>query len=163
VSRLPTRRSLLFAAGVAPAAFAASTAAAQGSDANVLARLLALERRLEAAYGAAARRGVLDEGLGLTLRDQEREHARGLEQALTDHGLAEPGVPRPDPRLERALRGRAAFARYALALEGRLVRAYIDAEAGLRDTGLLRPLGAIMASDAQHAVALRQWLGEPLL
>jgi ferritin-like protein len=159
----PTRRNLLLASGVAPAAFATAAAAAPRSDVAVLERLLALERRLEAAYGAAARRGVMDEGLGLTLRDQEREHARGLEQALTDHGLAEPGVPRADPRLERALRGRAAFGRYALALEGRLVRAYIDAEAGLRDTGLLRPLGAIMASDAQHAVALRQWLGEPLL
>jgi Ferritin-like domain len=159
----PTRRNLLLASGMAPAAVAGAAAAAPRSDVAVLERLLALERRLEAAYGAAARRGVMDEGLGLTLRDQEREHARGLELALTDHGLAEPGVPRPDPRLERALRGRAAFARYALALEGGLVRAYIDAEAGLRDTGLLRPLGAIMASDAQHAVALRQWLGEPLL
>jgi hypothetical protein len=159
----PTRRNLLLAAGVAPAALAASAAAAQGSDVAVLERLLALERRLEAAYAAAARRDVLGEQLALSLRDQEREHARGLELALADHGLAEPGVPRPDPRLDAALRGRAAFARYALGLEGRVVRAYIHAQARLRDTGLLRPLGAIMASDAQHAVALRQWLGEPLL
>jgi ferritin-like protein len=159
----PTRRNLLLAATVAPAAFATAAAAAPRSDVVVLERLLRLERRLEAAYGAAARRGVLDEGLAVTLRDQEREHARGLEQALAEHGLAEPGMPRPDPRLNGALRGRAAFGRYALVLEGRLVRAYVDAEAGLRDTRLLRPLGAIMASDAQHAVAVRQSLGEPLL
>jgi hypothetical protein len=159
----PTRRTLLLAAAVAPGGFATAAAAAPRSDVAVLERLLRLERRLEAAYGAAARRGVLDDGLAISLRDQEREHARGLEQALADHGLAEPGVPRPDPRLDGALRGRAAFGRYALALEGRLVRAYVDAEAGLRDTRLLRPLGAIMASDAQHAVALRQSLGEPLL
>ena len=159
----PTRRTLLLAAGLAPAGFATAAAAEPRSDVAVLERLLRLERRLEAAYGAAARRGVLDDGLAISLRDQEREHARGLEQALADHGLAEPGVPRPDPRLDGALRGRTVFARYALALEGRLVRAYVDAEAGLRDTRLLRPLGAIMASDAQHAVAVRQSLGEPLL
>jgi hypothetical protein len=50
-----------------------------------------------------------------------------------------------------------------LDLAGRAVRAYVDAEASLGDTGLLRPLAAIMTSEAQHQVALRAVVGEPLL
>jgi hypothetical protein len=158
-----TRRRLLLAAGVAPLAFAATAAAAPRSDLDILERLLARERRLEAAYDAALRRGGLDYRLALALRDQEREHARGLETALAARGRRAPGAPEPDPDLAGALRSRDAFAAYALGLEGRAVRAYVDALAGLRDTRLLQPLGAIMASEAQHQVALRMSLGEPLL
>ena len=163
MSRVATRRAVLLAAAAAPAALASVAEAAQRSDVEVLEGLHTLELRLEGAYDAAARRGVLDEELALDLRDQEREHVRGLEQALATHGLAEPAVPRRDPRLNAALRGRAAFVGYALRLESRALRAYVDAETGLRDTRLLQPLGAIMTSEAQHTVALRQALGEPLL
>jgi rubrerythrin len=158
-----TRRGLLLAAGGAPLALASVAAAAPGSDLDVLERLLTRERRLEAAYDAALRRRALSEALALALRDQEREHARGLEMALAARGRRPPGSPKPDPRLAASLRSRAAFARYALGLEGRAVRAYVDAIAGLRDTRLPQPLGAIMASEAQHQVALRRFLGEPLL
>ena len=41
--------------------------------------------------------------------------------------------------------------------------AYADALAQLRDPDLLQPLGAIMAGEGQHLVALRRELGvEPL-
>ena len=70
----------------------------------------------------------------------------------------------PSPELNRALaRGGATFLRYALALEGEAVAAYADAVAQLRDPELLQPLGAIMAGEGQHLVALRRELGiEPL-
>jgi hypothetical protein len=158
-----TRRRLLLAAGVAPAAFVAAAAAAPASDAEILERLVALERRLEGAYDAALRRGVLDEELALSLRDQEREHARGLELALEARGGRAAGASRRDPGLAGALRARRAFARYALALELTAVRVYVDAAAALRDARLRQSLGAIMTNEAQHEVALRESLGEPLL
>jgi Ferritin-like domain len=158
-----TRRGLVLAAGAVPLAHAAAAAAAPRSDLDVLERLLTRERRLEAAYDAALRRGALSEPLALALRDQEREHARGLEMSLTARGGRAPRAPERDPALAASLRSRDAFARYALRLEGRTVRAYVDALAGLRDARLLKPLGAIMASEAQHEVALRRFLGEPLL
>ena len=70
----------------------------------------------------------------------------------------------PSPELNRALaRGGESFLRYALALEGEAVAAYADALAQLRDPELLQPLGAIMAGEGQHLVALRRELGvEPL-
>jgi ferritin-like protein len=161
--RTATSRRLLLAAGAAPLALAAVAAAAPRSDPEILERLLALEHRLESAYEAAVRRNVLDVELGLSLLDQEREHVRGLRQTLAGWGRHAPRVGSPDPRLAAALRAREAFARYALDLEGRAVRAYVDAGAHLRDTDLLVPLGAIMASEAQHQVALRGSLGENLL
>jgi hypothetical protein len=158
-----TRRGLLVAAGVAPLALAAAAAAAPSSDLDILERLLARERRLEAAYDGALRRGVLDEKLAAALRDQEREHARGIEMALAARGRRATGAPEPDPRLAASVRSRNAFAGYALGLESRAVRAYVDALSSLRDPRLLQPLGAIMTSEAQHEVALRMSLGEPLL
>jgi Ferritin-like domain len=159
----PTRRRLLLAAGATPLVLTAAAAAAPRSDLDILERLLVRERRLESAYDAALRRGLLDEELALALRDQEREHARGIEMSLAARGRRAPRAPERDPRLARSLNSRDGFGRYALGLEGRAVRAYVDALAGLRDTRLLQPLGAIMASEAQHQVALRMSLGEPLL
>jgi hypothetical protein len=158
-----TRRGLLAAGGVAPLALAAAAAAAPASDLDILERLLLRERRLEAAYEGALRRGVMGEQLAASLRDQEREHARGIEMTLSARGRRAPEAPEPDPRLAASLRSRAAFGAYALALEGGAVRAYVDALASLRDTRLLQPLGAIMANEAQHQVALRMGLGERLL
>ena len=158
-----TRRSVLLAAGAAPLLFAASTAAAPRSDVDILERLLSRERRLEAAYEAALRRGALDEALARGLLDQEREHARGIEMTLEARGGRVPAPPEPDPALRASLRSRGAFASYALGLEGRAVRTYEDALAALGDTRLLQPLGAIMASEAQHQVALRRFLGRNLL
>jgi hypothetical protein len=158
-----TRRALLLAAGTAPLALAPVAAAASRSDPDILERLLARERRLEAAYEAALRRGALSEGLAVSLRDHEREHARGIEMTLAARGRRAPGPPEPDPALAASLRSREAFARYALGLEGRAVRAYVDALASLSDARLRQPLGAIMTSEAQHEVALRRFLGERLL
>ena len=163
VGTASTRRALLLAVGAAPLALAPIAAADSRSDLDILERLLARERRLEAAYNAALRRGALSEELARSLRDQEREHARGLEMSLADRGRQAPGPPEPDPALAASLRSRDSFARYALALEGRVVRAYVEALASLHDAHVLQPLGAIMTSEAQHEVALRRVLGERLL
>jgi ferritin-like protein len=153
----------MLGAAVGPVAGTGAAMAAAPSDGDMLERLLQLERRLEAAYEAALRRGVLDQDLARSLRDQEREHREGLEATLAARGRQRPGPGAGDSGLAAALRSRMAFVRYALDLEGRAVRAYVDAEASLGDTGLLRPLAAIMTSEAQHQVALRAVVGEPLL
>ena len=145
------------------AALPAAARAQPASDVSLLEELLVLEGRLEAAYAAALRRELLPRPMALNLQRQEREHALGLRRALAARGGRPGADPRPDRALAGALRTRAAFGRYALGLEGRAVNAYVRAVVELSDPGLRQPLGAIMASEAQHEVALRAWLGEPLL
>jgi hypothetical protein len=158
-----TRRHVL-AAGPLTALLAASASAEQRSDAELLEGLLVHETRLAAAYEAALRRGAIERRLGETLRDHEHEHARALTTTLRREGRRAPRAAVPDPRLGAALGGgREDFARYALELEGRTVRAYVEALAALGNARLRPPLGAIMTSGAQHEVALRVALGEPLL
>ena len=154
----PTRRGLVLAGGEAALLVAASAVGAPRSDAEMLGGLLSMERRLEAAYEASLRHSALDEQLALSLRDQEREHVRGLEQLLAARGRQAPSAPSGDRRLARALANPEAFGRYALALEGRAVSAYVDVAAGVGDVELLEALGAIMTSEAQHRVALRRAL-----
>jgi archaeosine-15-forming tRNA-guanine transglycosylase len=69
----------------------------------------------------------------------------------------------PPPRLGAALSSRSAFARFATELEAETVRAYQDVLATLRNDRLLQPLGSIMASGAQHAVALRRAVEDELI
>jgi hypothetical protein len=164
VSAAPTRRALVGAAA-AVVVGAAAPAYAQGgrSDVEILEELLALEGRLVAAYEAALRRDAIDPCLGALLRDQEREHIRGLEQSLSTFGERSPRATVPSPELGTALRSRAAFARFALDLEAQTVAAYVSAAAEIRRPGLRRPLGSIMACEAAHEVALRAVAGLPLL
>jgi rubrerythrin len=157
-----TRRQLLVA-GAAAAALPAAARAQAPSDVELLEGLLALERRLESAYEAALRRGVIGPELGETLRDHEREHARGLEKGLAGLGSRAPRAGVPPPEIRAALGSREGFALFALELESEAVREYAAAAAALRRPGLRQPLGAIMASEAQHAVALRESLGRSLL
>ena len=139
----------------------ADPALGQPSGVDQVGRLLALEHRLEAAYGAALGRGAIDAPLGRSLLVQEREHVRGVELALRTLGGRVPQAAVSPPA--SALRGRRAFARFALALEAQAVNAYAQVLSTLDAPGLLQPLGSIMTSGAQHQVALRAVLGEPLL
>jgi hypothetical protein len=154
-----SRRQVLLGAAAASLALA-PPAAAQSPDAEQLQRLLGLERRLEAAYAAALARDAIDPGLGERLLEHEREHVRGLEQAL---GRARPRATAPPPKLEIDFTDRKAFARSALELEAETVDAYQDVLTTFRNDRLLQPLGSIMACGAQHEVALRQVLGEDLV
>jgi hypothetical protein len=162
VSGAPTRRALI---GAALVVGVAAPAYPQGgrSDVDILEELLALEGSLLGAYDAALRRDAIEAGLGELLRDQEREHIRGLEQSLATFGERSPRATVPPPELGTALRSRAAFARFALELEAQAVAAYLSAAAEIRRPGLRRPLGSIMACEAAHEVALRAAAGMPLL
>lgn len=131
---------------------------ARPSDLERLEELLALEHRLESAYEAALGRGAIPRELGRALRDQEREHAQGLERALAG-ASRNPRASVPPPELTAALRGREAFARFAVGLEAEAVAAYAEAAAAIRDPRLRQPLGSIMACEAAHEVALRDALG----
>jgi len=160
------RRQALAAGGAALAALAIAwprTAAAQASDAERLERLLALEQRLESVYRTALARDAIEPALGETLLEHEREHVRGLEQALRGRRRSEPRATVPPPRLGAALASRPALARFAAELEAETVRAYQDVLATLRNDRLLQPLGSIMASGAQHAVALRRAAEDELI
>ena len=153
-----TRRSLL--ATGALLALPVNAQAQERSDAEILEELLVIEGRLVAAYEAALRRDAIEAGLGETLRDQEREHIRGLGQALGEAGGASPQATVPAPELGRALRSRSAFAAYATELEREAVSAYVDAASGIGRVGLRQPLGSILACEAAHAVALRASTGD---
>jgi hypothetical protein len=156
-----TRRQIVGAA-LAAGVVGADPALAQASGADQLERLLGFEQRLEAAYGAALERGAIDEPLGGSLLAHEREHVRGVELALESLGRHRRRAAVP-PARGSGPTGRRAFARFALALETQTVAAYAQVLATLDAPGLLQPLGAIMTAGAQHQVALRELLGEPLL
>jgi hypothetical protein len=141
----------------------ARPAAAQASDVDHLERLLALEQRLLSLYEAALERDAIDRGLGETLLEHEREHVRGLEMALRARGRRSPRATVPPPQIGTAFASRTAFARFAGDLEAEVVGSYEEVLPVLRSTRLLLPLGSIMASGAQHVVALRQAGGEKLL
>jgi rubrerythrin len=132
---------------------------AERSDVERLEDLLALEHRLESAYEAALRRDAIAPELGRALRDQEREHAQGLERALAGR-RRNPRASVPSPELVGALRSREAFARFAIDLEAEAVAAYAATAAAIRDPRLRQPLGSIMACEAAHEVALRDALGD---
>jgi Ferritin-like domain len=159
-----SRRELLRGAALAGAALgsgalAAPALAAAPSDAEQLTRLLELERRLAAAYEGALARDAIEPGLGELLLRHEREHIRGLEQALGKRRAGKPEAPRPSVDFG----SRRAFARSALELERTAVDTYQEVLTTFHNDRLLQPLGSIMACGAQHEVALRQILGEDLL
>jgi Ferritin-like domain len=136
---------------------------AERSDVELLEDLLALENRLISAYEAALRRDAIDAELGGTLRDHEREHARGIGEALAGADRRNPRASVPPPELAAALRSRTSFARFAIDLEAETVAAYAEAAARIRDPRLRQPLGSIMACEAAHVVELRVALGERFL
>jgi ferritin-like protein len=141
----------------------ARPAAAQTSDVDQLERLLALEQRLQSLYEAALERDAIEPGLGETLLEHEREHVRGLEMAIRARGRRSPRATVPPPQVGTAFGSRPAFARFAANVEAEAVRSYEEVLPVLRSTRLLLPLGSIMASGAQHIVALRQASGDDLL
>lgn len=158
-----TRRQVVVGALAGGMGARASQAQAQPSGADQLERLLAFERRLEAGYRAALGRGAIDAALGRSLLAHEREHVRGVELALRSVGRRSPRAGGPPPLPRSALAARRDFARFALELESETESAYVGVLATLDARDLLQPLGSIMTAGAQHQVALRRVLGEPLL
>lgn len=121
------------------------------SDADLLTGLLELERRLVDLYETALERRLAETDTVRLLRDQEREHAQGLERAL--RGM---GAPIPEPTATAvSIDDRASFLSAAIEAEDEAVAAYVDALAELRNPRLAQPLGAIAASEGQHRVLIR--------
>jgi hypothetical protein len=157
--RPASRREVLVGAAVATLALSRSALAAEPSDADQLARLLALERSLAAAYEVALARDAIEPALGKLLLGHEREHVRGLEQALGRRAPAQADTP----QIALDFANRRTFAHSALELERTTVDTYRDVLTTFHNDRLLQPLGSIMACGAQHEVALRRVLGEDLL
>jgi Ferritin-like domain len=160
-----TRRQVLLFGGAAASLALARDGAAAAAPSNVelIERLLVLEHRLADAYERALARDAIDAALGETLLDHEREHVRALEQVLRGMGRREPRATVPGPVDGTAFASRDAFARFALGLETDTVAAYRETLSVLAADRLLQPLGSIMASGAQHQVALRNASGANLL
>lgn len=157
-----TRRQIVVAA-LAAGVVGARPGHAHASGVDQLDLVLSFEQRLEAAYRAALSRGAIDATLGRSLLAQEREHVRGVGLALEALGRRKPDEPVSPPPPGAALSARRPFARFALELESEAVGAYVRVLATLDAPDLLQPLGSIMTSGAQHQVALRGLLNEPLL
>lgn len=144
----------------------ATTDEASEGDIAVLGALLDLEHLAVAVYTAGVRLLTGPAGeLGALLRDQEAEHAAGLEQAIRDLG----GRPvrarseREYARMFRDLRDAGDVLRFALDLESTAAAAYIDALPKLQSAELRGTAAAILTSEAEHISVLREELGrEPI-
>jgi hypothetical protein len=125
--------------------------------------LTRLEQTAAVAYGALAegvalRRPVAD--AAALFRRHAAAHAAALGRALEVLGGAVPEPPRPqDIEGLQAAGAEADFLAFAISLENRNVRAYVDALAELESPGTLRLCGAAMAAAGQHLVVLREALG----
>lgn len=135
-----------------------------GSGAALLGSLLALERAVEAAYGACEQ--VLG-GRALrearAIREQERRHADRLVELIEALG-GDPPPGRPVDEYARTfprLRSAADALRFAEQLEERQVRAYLEALAELPDDGLRNSAARIAADEGMHLGAVRVLAGLP--
>ena len=169
-----TRRSALGAGAAVAGALAVeacgggdpppSRGAPPGSGAALLGSLLALERAVIAAYGVAGE--VLRGDARATARaigEQEREHARTLEQLIGRLG-GDPPAGRSAEEYERTfprLRSQGDALRFLEDLEQRQVRAYLEALAELPELGLRRTAAEIGAAEGAQLAAVRVLDGRP--
>lgn len=168
-----TRRETLRAGLLAGGAFASAAALARaevaggapGDEAEMeaLARMVRLEQTAAIAYralteGVALRRPVAD--TAALFGRQAEEHADALAEALGSLAGAWPQPPRPtDIEGLGDVRTQADFLAFAIRMENRTVRGYVDALQELESPGPLRLCTSLMASAGQHLVVLRQQLG----
>jgi hypothetical protein len=126
-----TRRHLiaLAALALARAGGSASAVAAEPDDAEVLLRLIAREDTAAAQGGAFAA--------------DEQDHARALRALLDALGRVAPPASDSAPTQD------------AVALESSLIEEYRTALGELRDPGILRTAGTILASHSQHRARAR--------
>jgi hypothetical protein len=172
--RLTRRRALAAAAavplGIAAAPGAHALAAPASDDAQrrsraSLAVALGIEQTAVVAYEAIANSGRLSGRATAVMRqllDDDRQHAQQLVLALDAAGV-KPSIPprRADVPGLAAVHDDATAARFALALEGRSVGAYMQAVRDLTDANVLRTVSGAMGADGQHLVLLRELSGRP--
>ena len=139
--------------------------AAPGDQAEVdaLARIVRLEQAAAVAYGALVegvtlRKPIAD--MAVLFRRQSAERADALASTLESLGGTRPQRPRPAEVDGLAdVRSEADFLAFAIRLENRNVRAYLDALQELESPGPLRRCTSSIAGAGQHLVVLRQALG----
>jgi hypothetical protein len=126
----------------------------------VVTSLLDLERTAVVAYETARPRLGR---LAARYLAHERAHARALEEAMGDLGVA-PDAPRPRASYSSdfpPLRTREAALRFALDVEETQVAAYGDAVPALFTPELRVTVATIFATQAEHMAVLLGELGEP--
>lgn len=134
------------------------------TDLQLVEAAIKLEQRAAVAYETIASGEYLEEEVRRAAElfaRQEHDHVDALTAALEDLGGASPERPKVvDVEGLSALESQRGALDLAIRIEGELVRAYLEAAAGLESTALLRTAAQILGSDAQHLVVLRQQLGE---
>ncbi len=150
--------TLLGAASIGRAAPASAAPATDDEEAVVVLQdLIARERLLADAYGAAASAGVLRDLAGDGpghVRDQELRHEDELQAALKEL-VGEPLEPSVDrPALDPSA-GEREIAELLLELESSIVATYLEAMYSLRGGRLVETLTQIMANEGQHLALLR--------
>ena len=127
-------------------------------DVRILNRILSFEHAMRAAYeiGLPLLRGPTRSTAELFL-DQEREHVRTLTGAIGELGEVS-NVPRTRAEYRRsfpALRDESDVLRFAIDLENRVVRAYVELTPRISDPDLRRRAASILTADAGHVAVLR--------
>jgi bacterioferritin (cytochrome b1) len=129
-------------------------------DAGILNRVLSLELAAIAAYTAGA---PLLRGRALSrsrqFLDHEREHARTLSRAIRDLG-GTPNQARTAEEYQREfplLRSQSDVLRFAVDLENRVVRGYVESLPKISSPELRQTMAGLLAVDAEHIAVL---LGE---
>jgi hypothetical protein len=131
-------------------------------DVRILNRILGYEHAMGAAYAAGLPllRGAVRSRARLFL-EQEREHVRALRTAVGDLGGV-PAVARTMEEYRRsfpALHDGADVLRFAIDLENRVVRAYVEVSGDIADREVRQRVGSILTCDAEHVAMLRAAAG----
>jgi hypothetical protein len=161
-------RGTLIAAGGSLVGWTGAAEAQTSGDVATMQAAVRLEQALAVSYGSIATRPGLDRELrdlfGL-LADHEHQHAAALLTLVEFLGGAPPAVPTL-AATERALPGlseandRSSALAFAERLENAEVFGFYAGEQTLTDVKLMEMAAAVMCSDAQHLVLVRQALGE---
>jgi rubrerythrin len=128
------------------------TLAGNPRDVRVLAAAMEAERTQIAVYEAGVALGA--GRLAETILSHERAHLAALEELVRELGAQPPG-PRPAADYRRGIpRSLAAWRRYATRLEQQWSAGYAAAIPKLVNPKLRSTFGALMTTEAEHAVAL---------
>lgn len=133
-------------------------------DAAILNNLLDLESSAIVAYGVIGRKlAGRSAGLAQRLRSQEEVHARALRAMIPPLGQA-PAPPKSPAEYESTFPplgdAHAALA-FALDVENTAIGAYADAIAKVVTDSVRARLGAILATESEHAAVVLGRLGRP--
>jgi rubrerythrin len=128
----------------------ARTIAGDPKDLRILAAALDVERTQVAFYEAGVR--LTGAPIVRTILEQERAHAAAISEAIRELG-GTPAAPRPIARVSVA-RGFGAWRREAVKREQQWSAGYAALIPKLANRQLRATFGALMTSEAEHAVAL---------